>query len=141
MIAALLHDYLEDIPGASGEDLERRFGGRVRRIVEALSDTQEHPKPPWEERKRAYIDELRDEPIDVKLVSAADKLHNAASTLRDHRELGDEVFDRFTATKAQTLWYYRALLVSLGAGWQHALLDELQGVVAELHHVAGEPLD
>lgn len=140
MIAALLHDYLEDIPDANGDDVERRFGARVRRIVEALSDTQEHPKPPWEERKRAYIDALRDEPIEVKLVSAADKLHNATSTLRDHRALGDEVFERFTASKEQTLWYYRAILESLGAGWKHPLLDELREVVTELHRVAGQPL-
>ena len=112
----------------------------MRHIVEALSDTQEHPKPPWEERKRAYIAALREEPAHVKLVSAADKLHNASSTLRDHRALGDEVFERFTASKAQTLWYYRALLESLATGWEHPLLDELREVVAELHRAAGAPL-
>lgn len=141
MIAALLHDYLEDIPGADAAKVEAEFGARVRHIVEALTDTQEHPKPPWEERKRAYLRELASEPADVKLVSAADKLHNASSTLRDHRTLGDGVFDRFTASKEQTLWYYRSLVQQLGTGWSHTLLDELREAVRGLHEAAGVAVD
>src|SRR4051812_35149261 len=36
--AAVLHDYLEDIPGASEAEVARGFGDRVARIVRALSD-------------------------------------------------------------------------------------------------------
>ena len=55
MIAALLHDYLEDVEGSSADELEARFGRRVREMVLALSDTVVRPKPPWRERKEKYL--------------------------------------------------------------------------------------
>src|SRR5829696_6971427 len=47
MIAAVLHDYLEDIDGASADSLRVRFGDRVTDLVVGLSDTTVRPKPPW----------------------------------------------------------------------------------------------
>lgn len=137
MIAAVLHDYLEDIEGATQRGLEERFGARVAGFVEALSDTMVRPKPPWKERKLAYIELLRAKSHHLKLVSAADKHHNASSILRDHGRVGDAVFERFTANKAQTLWYYRAVTAALGEGWQHPLLDELGQVVMQVHEATG----
>jgi len=136
MIAALLHDYLEDIEPATGEEVEAQFGPRVRRLVEALSDSTTLPKPPWKERKLAYLEHLRDEPEDVKLISAADKLHNARSILRDLGEVGDALWDRFTGTKEQTLWYYRSIVVALGHDWDHPLVEELSVVVDAVHEEA-----
>ena len=137
MIAALLHDYLEDIEGASRAGLEARFGARVAGFVEALSDATERPKPPWRKRKVAYVAAVRSEPAELKLISAADKLHNACSIVRDQRRMGDEVFERFTANKAQTLWYYRAMREALAADWDHAILVELTAAVDEMHRLAG----
>lgn len=136
MIAALLHDYLEDVETADADALEERFGRRVRTIVEALSDTTEHPKPPWSERKTRYVAHLASEPPEVKLVSAADKLHNARSTLRDVERVGEETWSRFNATKEQSLWYYRSVVDALADGWSHPLVDELRTVVEALHHAA-----
>ena len=133
LIAAVLHDYLEDIDGATAEALEVEFGPRVARLVVALSDTTERPKPPWEARKRAYLAHLRDAPAEVKLISAADKLHNAESIHRDVRVVGDRVWDRFTASREQTLWYYRELVDALGAGWMSPLLERLRAEVDALH--------
>ena len=66
-------------------------------IVLACSDTTVRPKPPWRERKEAYQAHLADPatPTDALRVSAADKLHNARSMLRDYREVGDEQWTRF----------------------------------------------
>lgn len=141
LIAAVLHDYLEDIRGAQRELLETRFGERVARLVEGLSDSTTHPKPPWQERKETYLKALTHEPDELKLISTADKLHNANSILRDYRVLGDEVWDRFTATREQTLWYYRAAYAALAQGWQHPLLEELRVVIVELHEAAGERIE
>lgn len=132
LIAALLHDYLEDIEGSSPEELEAKFGPRVRRLVEALSDTQVRPKPPWEERKAAYIAHLKDEPAEVKLICAADKLHNAQSIIRDHRRIGSAIWERFNPPRERVIWYYEAVLDALGQGWSHELLEELRAVVAVL---------
>jgi (p)ppGpp synthase/HD superfamily hydrolase len=140
MIAALLHDYLEDVDGEAGPMLTARFGPRVAQIVGALSDTLETPKPPWQARKDAYLALLRDEPAEIKLVSAADKLHNCRSVIRDHHAVGDAVFDRFTAGKVGTLWYYRAVTDALAAGWAHPILVELREAVSDLHRLAETPI-
>jgi GTP pyrophosphokinase len=110
-IAALLHDAVEDAGGAKRlRDIERRFGKTVARIVAGCTDTDQVPKPPWLERKEAYVDHVRHASSPVKLVSASDKLHNARAILADYREEGEKLWARFNGGKAGTLWYYRALV-------------------------------
>jgi len=125
MIAAMLHDLLEDVEGTSAEQLEARFGARVARLVVALSDTTLRPKPPWRQRKERYLEHLAGEDPEVKLISAADKLHNCLSIRRDLRLFGATTFNRFTGGRDGTLWYYEQVAVALGRGWEHPLLDEL----------------
>jgi (p)ppGpp synthase/HD superfamily hydrolase len=52
-IAALLHDLLEDCGVKLGE-ISSRFGDRVAEVVSWCTDTTEQPKPPWQQRKRAW---------------------------------------------------------------------------------------
>lgn len=132
MIAALLHDYLEDIEGSSVEELEARFGANVAGMVLELSDTVVRPKPPWRERKERYLTLLRKKSDAVRLISAADKLHNCRSIVRDHKTIGDAVFLRFAGKKSGTLWYYDAVVQVLADGWESPLLDELKVAVEEL---------
>ena len=132
IIAALLHDWLEDIPGAQASELEDKFGVRVRRMVEALSDTVVQPKPPWRARKEAYITHLYNAPADVKLICVADKLHNCRSTVIDLRQSGVQIFERFNAKQSGTLWYYQALIPALAHNWDHWMLDLLRLEVNEL---------
>jgi (p)ppGpp synthase/HD superfamily hydrolase len=109
-IAALLHDVVEDQGGKPRlAEVKAQFGARVAAIVQACSDTDAIPKPPWKARKLAYIEALRHHGPDSWLVSCADKVHNADSILRDHRILGEAIWDRFAGGKQGTLWYYRTL--------------------------------
>ena len=140
-IAAVLHDYLEDIPGASVAELRARFGERASGFVERLSDTVQHPKPPWRPRKEHYLAALRDEAAELKLISVADKLHNASCMCRDLEHLGDALWARFSAPKAEQLWYYREVLAALRFGWTHPLTSALETQVRRLHTLAGERLD
>jgi (p)ppGpp synthase/HD superfamily hydrolase len=139
IVAALLHDYLEDIPGATAQELETRFGARVRALVEALSDCQTQPKPPWRERKEKYLAHLQSAPADVKLVSACDKLHNAAAMNRDLRDIGEALWGRFNATREQTLWYHSEVVRALAQGFAHAVVKRLDQEVLALHRAAGVP--
>jgi (p)ppGpp synthase/HD superfamily hydrolase len=139
IIAALCHDYLEDIPGASEAELIRRFGPRVNAMVVALSDCAGEPKPPWRERKDAYLAALSEKSADVKLIAAADKLHNCGSLVRDHLRMGDAIFERFNAKKSGTLWYYRELLPPLRKNWSHYLLEDLGASVQRLYKIAEVP--
>jgi (p)ppGpp synthase/HD superfamily hydrolase len=109
-IAALLHDVVEDCGGLPVlTEVRRKFGKRVASIVEGCSDSMGDPKPPWRERKVRYLAHLRGGGVGERLVSAADKLHNARTVLHDYRELGEPIFERFKGKRDGTLWYYRAL--------------------------------
>ncbi|GAC1334316.1 MAG: HD domain-containing protein [Chloroflexota bacterium] len=135
-IAALLHDAIED-GKATTDEVRDAFGDAVTRIVLGCSDTVKADKEEWWSRKRAYIERIRHEDDEIRLVSAADKLHNARSILRDYRVLGDGIFERFKGKKAGTLWYYRALIDAFRAGWtETALVDELNRTVSELERLA-----
>ncbi len=138
-IAALLHDAIEDQGGAeTREEIRRRFGDAVAAIVDGCSDTDVIPKPPWRERKERYIAHLRAAPPAVRLVSAADKLHNVRSILADYRVFGEVLWRRFNGGKAGTLWYYRSVTDTLRAVASSPLIDELDRTLAELERLANE---
>jgi GTP pyrophosphokinase len=136
-IAALLHDAVEDQGGASTlAEIGDRFGEHVADIVAACSDSVGEPKPPWRERKEAYVARLRTASRSARLVSASDKLHNARSILTDYRREGARVWSRFTAGRDGVLWYYRALVDALRPAGPSALVEDLDRVVAELERLA-----
>jgi (p)ppGpp synthase/HD superfamily hydrolase len=116
-IAALLHDSIEDQAREYGgaqklrADIRATFGERVLDIVEGCTDADVEPKPPWQARKEAYLKHLEEVDDATRLVSCADKLHNARAIVADLRVMGNALFERFNAPKpkADTLWYYRAL--------------------------------
>lgn len=135
-IAALLHDSVED-QGAKYDELARRFGQPVASIVKGCTDAEVIPKPPWRERKETYIAQIaKGSTPSVRLVSSADKLHNARSILADYRLLGDKLWSRFTGGKEGTLWYYRALVDAYRAAGGSPVLDELNRVVTELEQIS-----
>lgn len=113
-IAALLHDGPEDQGGeAVLEAIRARFGAPVASIVDGLSDAMPGPgeeKPPWRERKEAYLRHLGSAPASVLRVSLADKLHNARSILVDHGIDGEGVWGRFNAARGDQAWYHGRLL-------------------------------
>ena len=136
-IAALLHDVVEDCGGAPMlEEVRRRFGERVARVVQGCTDTDLDPKPPWRQRKEDYLKHLQTADADIRLVSAADKLHNARSVLADYREVGESVWERFQGKRDGTLWYYRSLVDEFRKRDVNSLVNQLERVVNELEAVA-----
>ena len=132
-IAALLHDVVEDCGGAPMlKEVQRRFGSRVAKIVDGCTDSDSYPKPPWRERKEAYIGHLKNADADTRLVSAADKLNNVRSILSDYREVREAIWLRFNGGREGTLWYYRALLKEFLRSKPNRLIRELELVVGEL---------
>jgi GTP pyrophosphokinase len=138
-IAALLHDAVEDQGGARTlETIRRRFGNHVAEIVIGCTDADTIPKPPWRERKEAYLKHLRTAPASVRLVSAADKLNNARAILADYRTCGEKLWKRFNGGREGTLWYYRALLNIFNKKGPRRLAGELERTVTELEALAGQ---
>ena len=139
-IAAALHDVVEDCGGAPVlAEIRERFGERVARIVEGCTDTDQIPKPPWRARKEDYLRHLKEAGEDVRLVSAADKLHNVRSIVADYRDVGEAVWERFAGRRDGTLWYYRAVLEILLLGPGSRLIGELERSVLELEHLTKRP--
>ena len=66
-------------------------------------------KEAWKIRKERYLDHLKHASEGVLLVSGSDKLHNARAIVDDLVRIGPAVFERFTASQEQTLWYYDTL--------------------------------
>jgi len=72
LIAAILHDTIEDTDTTPG-DLTERFGEEVCELVLAVSDDKSLPK---EERKRLQVEHAREIPDKAKLIKIADKICN-----------------------------------------------------------------
>lgn len=136
-IAALLHDAIEDQGGMATRDkIFHDFGERVTAIVEACTDADEIPKPPWRERKEAYIAHIPEMSSEAALVSAADKVHNASSMIKDYRVIGEEIWQRFQGKKEGTLWYYRALTNAFRQREVTPIVEELTQVVQQLESLS-----
>lgn len=115
IIGGLLHDVAEDAGGrAALEEIRQRFGKEVADIVEGCSDSLEvdpEAKPRWRARKEAYLKHLTDTASpSVLLVSNCDKLHNASCILADLKTHREALWERFSSSKEDNLWYYPALV-------------------------------
>jgi GTP pyrophosphokinase len=137
-IAALLHDAAEDAGGRERlADIRARFGDAVAKIVEDCTDAWSSPKPPWAERKMQYIQHARTLTPSSLRVSAADKVHNAYAILRDLRNLGDQVWNRFQATPDDVLAYYQSLVRAYREAGGTRLVDELDRIVRGIEREMG----
>ena len=137
-IAALFHDAIEDVePTDEVRATIRRFGDDVLRIVEACTDCDEHPAPPWRECKERYLAAVHGHDGVSLLVSASDKLHNARRLVELLHRDGPAAWDRFEGGGADRLWYYRALVTAYRANPEHhvALIDELDRTVTEMERI------
>ena len=96
-------------------------------------------KPPWEERKAAYLDELGSAEPSVLRVSLADKLHNGRSLLEDLEAHGTAVWGRINAPPDRQAAYYGELLAAYKAGLPGSThLPALREVVARIRDAAAQ---
>jgi (p)ppGpp synthase/HD superfamily hydrolase len=139
-IAALLHDAIEDQGGsATRDEILRRFGRRVTEIVEGCSDTDQTPKPPWRQRKEAYLARLPEATASVRLIAACDKLDNARSLAAAYRAEGESLWRRFRGRREGTLWYLRRVVEILKPSGPKSLVEELDRAVSDLERLASPP--
>ena len=137
-IAALLHDVLEDGGPQFVSVIREGFGEAVLAIVEGCTDgvpDAQGRKADWKERKRSYLDHLETAADEIILVSGADKLHNARAIVSDLQSVGPTVFDRFSAGRDGTLWYYRQL-AKIFSIRRAPMAMQLDATVAEMERLA-----
>lgn len=118
VIAALLHDVLEDVPEQiySRADMLRDFGPEIVGIVEAVTepDINEPTKEAWRQRKQGYIDHLA-EIYDIRplIISCSDKIHNMSEIIREHKGSGGAIWDAFHVSRNYEIWFYETVLEML----------------------------
>jgi (p)ppGpp synthase/HD superfamily hydrolase len=140
-IAALLHDAVEDQGGVqTRNEICQRFGDQVVAIVDGCTESDTIPKPPWQERKTRYLENLRHASPEVRRVSLADKLHNARSLLTEWRQKGDTIWAQFSKGKEGTLWFYRNLVQVYRETGSDFMTEELDQIVLELSRQLREKL-
>lgn len=128
--AGLLHDTVEDT-SVTLDEIRFHFGDEVADIVAGCTELPKR-KNRWETRKRHMIDSLRDAPLEVKLVVAADKYHNLSHTLYNERLKGPSVWKRFGRGKEQQAWYYQSALDSLLANNPYPERYPIFGLLTEV---------
>lgn len=136
-IAALLHDAIEDQGGdRTRQEIRHRFGDTVSSIIEACTESDVQPKPPWRDRKLRQLERLRSASLQIQRVMLADKVHNARSTLAELQREGPQVWNKFKAGREGTLWFYNAVLGIVGSqeSW---LCAELARLVTALEEQEG----
>ena len=111
--AAVLHDVVEDA-GITIEEIEKKFGIRVRELVESETEDKRAELPPsdtWRIRKEESLNVLKNtDDIAVLIVWLGDKLANMRSIYRDFKVEGTQMWQRFNQKNvAEQAWYYRSI--------------------------------
>jgi len=129
IIAGLLHDTIEDT-GYMKEEMEHDFGKTVTEIVQGVTEEKERngEKLPWKTRKISYIETLKKAPEASLMVSAADKIHNLSSMIRDCGELENDMWKIFTPGKNEQLWFYSEVLEVLKKRLNNDVVSEFEAV-------------
>ena len=112
--AAALHDVVEDA-GVTIEEVEERFGKRVRELVESETEDKRADLPPsdtWRIRKEESLAVLKNtDDIGVLMVWLGDKLANMRSIYRDFKVEGEAMWQRFNQKNpSEQAWYYRSIV-------------------------------
>lgn len=111
--AAALHDVVEDA-GISIEEIEARFGKRVRELVQSETEDKRAELPPeetWHVRKEESLMVLKNtDDIGVLMVWLGDKLSNMRSYCRIFQCEGDAMWQSFNQKdKKEQAWYYQSI--------------------------------
>ena len=80
---------------------------------------------------------LRTANHDVTLVTAADKLHNLSTLVRDVRRDGPQTMSRFNAPPERVVWYHGAVAEALEAHSANTPVAEIEEVSAKLAALLG----
>ncbi|MBK7878408.1 MAG: HD domain-containing protein [Planctomycetes bacterium] len=135
LVAALLHDVVEDCPGWDLERVAREFGADVAAIVAELTEDKSRT---WEERKLAGIEHARTFSLAAATVKAADKLHNLRTLVDELRATiaPDHVWSRFRGGRTRTVELSQTLVDTLAPRIDPRLAAELRSALDDLVRTA-----
>ncbi len=132
IVAALLHDTLEDTDYTAEEMLED-FGGPVTEIVLAVTEpkSQNGEKLPWIEKKRLYAKQLRSGPEAALLIAAADKSHNFRTTVEEYHDDHKRFVEDFGPRVTERLEGYQLIANVINSRLKNAIVHEFNHTFTE----------
>jgi len=131
--AALTHDVLEDTEFPE-DKLKEELGVEVLEIVKAVTNDDSLE---WEEKKKKYVESVRNGPDAAKAVAVADKIHNLESLLIAHSEQGAALWKKFNRGKEKKLWFENEVLKMLKETWDHPLIQEYEQLLNQEKELDG----
>jgi (p)ppGpp synthase/HD superfamily hydrolase len=132
IIAALLHDTLEDTD-YTAKELEEDFGGRVREIVESLSEpkTEESRTLTWKERKIQYAKTLKKGNEEALIVAAADKIHNMRAVVEEYYDDHSRFLADFEGSLDDRILMYEEISTVFNRNLKSPIVKEFNHVFEE----------
>ena len=139
LAAAILHDYLEDVPDPDGrESIRSTLGDEVLSLVLEVTEHKRRDvdeSDTWLIRKREQLEHIEGMPREAVLIKAADVLHNMLALLADLDAAHDPdtVWQPFNAGPERQLWYFTCVVdaVERRLG-DHQLAQDLRQAVDRL---------
>ena len=112
--SAVLHDVVEDTE-VTIEEIEQRFGKRVRELVESETENKRTEMPAsesWRIRKEESLEVLKNtNDLGVLMIWLGDKLANIRSLYRQLKEDGNAMWEQYNQKDAKEhAWYYYSII-------------------------------
>lgn len=141
IIAALLHDILEDVPSDRYSERQMRddFGDKVTNIVKTVSHND--AKYGKQESRQRYLDQIKSGSIEACMVSTADLLHNATDVAYIYQNNPEGIKAKFGGKNVELrawFWHERLNILSDRLGSDNLLIRQLQDKMTELDKVHAE---
>lgn len=132
IVAALLHDTIEDTD-YTAKELQEDFGGKVREIVESLSEPQSSKdhKVSWLEQKRQYVKQIKKASDEALLICAADKIHNMRSIVEEYYDEHERFMSEFRGNLDDRVKMYQDISDVLNKRLESDILSEFNHVFEE----------
>ena len=128
--AGFLHDVLEDT-GCELEDLEKRFGKKITKIVVEVTDKDKTVR--WKKRKLNYLNNLKKASRAALAVACADKADNIESFLLAYEKEGERFRSLFGGKAKERIKNYENIFFLIQTRYPSCpLLEAYQGRLARM---------